>query len=168
MKRFAAMAALSVALSANTVWAQDDDEAMLVPIKRMSLETALTVAQASIEACREEGVQVAVTVVDRGGHAQVVLRDVLTPDVALSISKSKAYTAMAFNVATSQMQDRARSPIAYIDGLAFFAGGVPIQAGGELVGAVGVSGAPSGETDEKCAQAGVDAVSDDLEMAADE
>ena len=45
------------------------------------------------------------------------------------------------------------------------AGGLPIQVGGALVGAVGVSGAPSGITDEECAQAGIDAVLDDLEMS---
>ena len=50
-------------------------------------------------------------------------------------------------------------------GIIMSAGGVPIQVGGSLVGAVGVSGAPSGETDEQCAQAGVDAVLDDLEMS---
>jgi uncharacterized protein GlcG (DUF336 family) len=54
--------------------------------------------------------------------------------------------------------------LAYIDGLAMFAGGVPIQAAGVLVGAVGVSGAPSGETDEECARAGVAAVQDDLDL----
>ena len=45
------------------------------------------------------------------------------------------------------------------------AGGVPIQAGGRMLGGVGVSGAPSGETDEACAEAGVEAVIDDLEMS---
>lgn len=45
------------------------------------------------------------------------------------------------------------------------AGGVPIQVGGSLLGGVGVSGAPSGETDQECAQAGVDAVQTDLEMS---
>ena len=45
------------------------------------------------------------------------------------------------------------------------AGGVPINAGGSILGAIGVSGAPSGEVDEACAQAGIDAISDDLEMA---
>jgi uncharacterized protein GlcG (DUF336 family) len=44
------------------------------------------------------------------------------------------------------------------------AGGLPIQAGGQLLGAVGVSGAPSGKTDEECAQAGMDTIIDDLEM----
>jgi len=41
---------------------------------------------------------------------------------------------------------------------------MPIQAGGELVGAIGVSGAPSGQTDERCARKGLEAISEDLEL----
>lgn len=144
-----------------------EEQPLLVSTKRLSLDTALKIAQETIAACRKEGVQIAVTVLDRGGHAQVVLRDVLAPDLPLTISHQKAYTALSFNVATSALADRASSPLAWTDGLAMFPGGLPIQAGGELVGAVGVSGAPSGTTDEACAQAGIDAVSDDLEMAGD-
>ncbi|QKT04192.1 heme-binding protein [Ectothiorhodospiraceae bacterium 2226] len=142
------------------------NQPVAVDVKRLSMESALTVAQATIEACREEGVQVGVTVVDRGGHPQVVLRDVLAPDLTLTISQQKAYTAMSFNAATSAMEDRFTSPfsVGKVEGLVFSAGGVPIQAGGTLYGAVGVSGAPSGETDEKCARAGVAAIMDDLEM----
>ena len=51
-----------------------------------------------------------------------------------------------------------------VGGLVIGAGGLPIRAGGELVGGIGVSGAPSGQTDERCAQAGFDAISDDLEL----
>lgn len=137
---------------------------LLVPQKRMSMETALRVAQATVEACRKEGVQIAATVVDRAGQPQVVLRDVLAPELTLTISKQKAYTAVAFNAATSQLQDRANTAVGRVDGLVMSAGGLPILAGGELVGAVGVSGAPSGETDEKCAAAGVAAVQDDLDL----
>jgi len=147
-----------------------DKEPVLVNIKRMSLETALRVAQAAIKQCRKEGVQIGVTVLDRGGHPQVVLRDVLAPDLTLTISREKAYTALSFNAATSTMekQQRFTTPfsVGKVPGLVFSAGGVPITAGGSLVGAVGVSGAPSGDTDEKCARAGVDAVSADLEMSA--
>jgi uncharacterized protein GlcG (DUF336 family) len=142
-----------------------DEPPLLVPIKRLSLETALSIARHSVEACRKEGVQIAVAVLDRGGHAQVVLRDVLAPDLTLTISRQKAYTALSFNVSTSALADRANTPLGHINGLAMFPGGVPVQAGGELLGAVGVSGAPSGVTDEACARAGVEAVADDLEMA---
>lgn len=144
-----------------------EDQPLLIPVKRLSLETALRIARATLEACREKGFQIGVTVVDRGGHPQVVLRDVLAPDLTLIISRQKAYTALSFNTPTSSLGNRANSPLSYVDGLAMFAGGIPVQAAGELVGAVGVSGAPAGEMDEECAKAGVDAVADDLAFAAD-
>lgn len=127
-------------------------------------------AKASITACRKEGVQIAVTVIDRGGHPQVILRDVLAQDLTLTISKQKAYTAMSFNTATSLMGDRFTEPfsIGKVEGLVMSAGGLPINAGGNILGGIGVSGAPSGKTDEKCAQAGIDAISDDIEMAIEE
>jgi len=143
-----------------------EDEKMTVNIKRLTMESALRIAQGAIAACRKEGVQIAVTVVDRGGHAQVVLRDVLAMDITLPISKQKAHTAMAFNTTLSQMQDRFTKPylVPKLDGLILGAGGVPINVGGNIMGGIGVAGSPSGETDEKCAQAGLDAVLPDLEM----
>jgi len=148
----------------------EDEQPVLVNIKRMSLDIALKLAQAAIAQCRKEGVQVAVTVVDRGGHPQVVLRDVLAQDFALEVSLQKAYTAMTFNSATSTMTDRFIDPfsIGKIQGIVLSAGGIPINAGGNIIGGVGVSGAPSGLTDEKCAKAGLDAVLDDLEMSISE
>jgi len=155
------------AIAAVPASAQDSDQPLLVNIKRMSLDTALRVAKATIDACRKEGVQIAVTVVDRGGHPQVILRDVLAPDITVKISKQKAHTAMAFNAATSTLEDRFTKPfsVGKVEGLLFSAGGVPIQASGSIIGGVGVSGAPSGQLDEACASAGIEAITDDLEMA---
>lgn len=143
-----------------------EEPQMTVSIKRLKMETALRIAQAAIEQCRKEGVQIAVTVVDRGGHAQVVLRDVLAMDITLPISKQKAHTAMAFNTPLSEMEGRFTKPfqVPKLDGLVVSAGGIPINIGGTIMGGVGVSGAPSGETDEKCAKAGLAAVQADLEM----
>ena len=139
---------------------------VLVSIKRMSLDTALKAAHAALEACRKEGVQVAVTVIDRGGHPQVVLRDVLAPDLTLKVSRGKAYAAMSFVTPTSQLEGRFAKPYGppSVGEVVIAAGGLPIRAGGELVGGIGVSGAPSGQTDERCAQAGFDAISEDLEL----
>jgi uncharacterized protein GlcG (DUF336 family) len=152
-------AALAAPAAAQTSGAQP----VLVPIKRMSLDTA----RAAIEACRKEGVQIAVTVVDRGGHPQAVLRDVLAPDLTLRVSRAKAYAAVSFVTPTSQLASRFSHPFdpPAVGGIVVTAGGVPIQAGGELVGAIGVSGAPSGEIDERCARAGFDAIVEDLEFA---
>lgn len=148
-------------------WPDDDGPPLVVPIKRLSLDAALRVARASIDACRKRGVQIAVTVVDRGGHPQAVLRDALAPDVTLTVSHKKAYTAMAFNTATSSLEGRFTNPfsVAKVDALLMSAGGVPVQAGGVLLGAVGVSGAPSGTIDEDCANAGVQAIAEDLEFS---
>lgn len=141
------------------------DEPMMVQVKRLSLDTATKVAQAAVAACREKGIQIGVTVVDRDGTVQVTLRDTIAPPITLPISKGKAVAAVNFSVATSDLADRANTPIGRVPGLVMSAGGIPIQAGGAMVGGVGVSGAPSGETDAECAQAGIDAVADDLELA---
>ena len=149
----------------STAGAAVAEEAMMVSVKRLSLDTAQTMAQGAIAACQKEGIQIGVTVVDRNGIPQVVMRDTVAPPITLPISKGKAYAAAMFNVPSSQLGDRANSPIGRVPGLVMSAGAVPIQVGGNLLGAIGVSGAPSGTTDEMCAQAGLEAVQDDLEMA---
>lgn len=142
------------------------EESMTITVKRIKMETALRIAEAAIKQCRKEGVQIAVTVVDRSGHEIVVLRDVLAMDITLPISKQKAHTALAFNTPLSQMEGRFKKPyqVPKMDGLMISAGGVPISVGGALMGGIGVSGAPSGEIDEKCANAGLNAVKEDLEL----
>lgn len=155
-----------LASGAAGVAAAESEHPPVINIKRLSLEMAEKAAQAAIEQCRKEGVQIAVTVIDRGGHPQAILRDVLAMDLTLEISRQKAYTAMSFNSPTSQLAGRFTQPfsVAKLDGLMPSAGGVPITAGGTILGGIGVSGAPSGETDEKCARAGMQAIEADLEM----
>lgn len=143
---------------------QAADQPLTVDIKRLSMEAALKAAKTAVETCRAKGIQVGVTVVDRGGNPQVVLRDVLAPDLTLKISKMKAYTAISFTSATSVLESRGKGALGTVPGLFMGAGGVPIEAGGKIYGAIGVSGAPSGKTDEECAEAGAKAVQADLEF----
>ncbi|WP_026290017.1 GlcG/HbpS family heme-binding protein [Thioalkalivibrio sulfidiphilus] len=166
MKMIRSLLAGAVILGAGAVAVAQADAPVTVDIKRLSLEMANRIALATIEACRAEGVNVAVTVVDRGGHPQVVMRDTLAMDLTLEISRQKAYTAMSFNAPLSQMEDRFTRPfsVGKVQGIVFSAGGLPIHAAGSIVGGVGVSGAPSGELDEKCAAAGLEAVQIDLDM----
>ena len=159
MKKLIAALALTVATSPAVA-----EEEMVVNIKRLSMETTQQMAMAAIEACRKEGINVGVTVVDRNGIPQVMLRDTLAAHLTIEISKRKAYTAANFNAATSTLEDRADTAVGRFDDLIMSAGGVPINVGGFIYGGIGVSGAPSGETDEMCAQAGLDAVAEDLEM----
>lgn len=173
VKRWVAVSAAVLGLTAGAVIgpavaqsAEQSHQPMLISVKRMSMETALRIAQGAIKACRAKGLQVAVTVVDRSGEPQVVLRDVLAPVLTLTVSRQKAFTALSFNSPTSALEHRFKSAnsVGKVRGLVFSAGGVPIDAAGSVLGAVGVSGSPRGTTDEECARAGVAAVRTDLEM----
>lgn len=156
---------VSVVLTAAMALPVQAEEPMVVQVNRVTADVATTIAKASMDACREMGIPVSVTVVDRNGIPQVQMRDTMAPPVSWGISQKKAYTAVMFNVKGSDLESRANSPLQTMgEGLAFMAGSVPIKAGGKLYGAIGVSGAPDGMDDEKCAAAGLDAVLMDLEM----
>ena len=160
------LGALSIAASSPAYPATHTEQPLTVNIKRLSLDTALRIGKAAIDKCRKEGVSISVTVIDRGGNVQVVLRDTLAMEVSVPISRKKAYTAMEFNSPTSAMKDRftGNYDVPKIDDLLVSAGGIPINIAGSIIGGIGVSGAPSGLTDEACAKAGLAAVQDDLEM----
>lgn len=140
---------------------------VVVKIPRLTVEASEKLAHAAMENCRKQGIQISVTVVDRSGDPMVVLRDTLAPRISLEISHQKANTAVNFNAATSAMANRFTQPfsVGKVEGLVFSAGGVPIEAAGNIVGAVGVSGAATGEQDEACAQAGISAIQFELESA---
>lgn len=138
-------------------------------IRLMTPETALKAASAALASCRSAGFQVAVAVVDRSGQIQVVLRDrfagMHTPDTAVN----KAWTAASFKMNTTALAQAtqagtASSGIRSIPRVTALGGGLLIEAAGAPYGAIGISGAPSGELDDKCARAGLDAILDDLNM----
>ncbi len=154
-------------LTAGPTMAQSSAPRVLFNLPRLSMDTALRMAQAAITACRKAGVNVTVTVVDRSGHPQVVLRDTLAMNLSLVVSRDKAYTAMTFDTPTSRLEHRFpdRYSVPKEPGIIISAGGLPITAAGSIIGGIGVSGSPSGVTDEQCAQAGLDAVRTDIEMS---
>ena len=147
--------------------AQAADVPVIVEIPRLTVEAAEKMARAALDACRKEGIQIGVTVVDRSGDPMAVLRDTLAPRITLEISKQKANTAVNFNAATSAMENRFTQPfsVGKIDGLVFSAGGLPIEAAGNIIGAIGISGAATGAQDEACAKAGIQAIQFELESA---
>jgi uncharacterized protein GlcG (DUF336 family) len=141
----------------------------VVTYKSLAPDVAFDLARAALQQCRKEGYQVAVVVTDRFGAPLVELRDRYTPVGALDIAKGKAWTSATFTRNTSDfvkaMKDGAiGAGLAGLPGVTPLAGGVVIQAGGSLLGAVGVAGAPGGDKDEACAKAGVDAVQEKLEF----
>ena len=124
----AAVSVLSVAVVQPSLAVTGTGQPLTVNIKRLSLDTALRIGKAAIEKCRKEGISITVTVIDRGGHPQVVLRDTLAMDVSIPISLKKAYTAMEFNSPTSAMDDRFKGlyNVPKVDELLISAGGIPI------------------------------------------
>ena len=139
-------------------------------VKLLTPETALKAAQAALARCRTSGYQVAVAVTDRMGVVQVLLRDRFagphTPDTAAA----KAYTAVSFRTNTTELAEatqsgKAQSGIRHRPGVAAVGGGMMIEAGGSLLGAIGVSGAPGAREDDACAAAGIAAIRDELELS---
>lgn len=156
---------LSLLIASGGAMAKEDP--VVVKIPRLTLEAAGKIAHGAVEACRKQGIQIGVTVVDRSGDAMVFLRDTLAPKVTIEISRQKAFTAVNFNAPLSSMENRFSKPfsVGKVDGLVFSAGGLPIEAAGNIVGAVGVSGAATGEQDEACALEGIKTIQFELESA---
>ncbi len=137
--------------------------------RTLTPETALKAAQAALAKCRADGFQVAVAVADRAGVAQVLLRDRYAGAHTLDTARAKAWTAASFRNSTANLADdtqpgKASSGIRQLPGVVAVAGGLVIEAGGSLAGAIGVSGAPGGVADEICARAGIQAISEDLDF----
>jgi uncharacterized protein GlcG (DUF336 family) len=153
---------LSTSFATGTTKAEEE---ALFSSQSLTPETALAAASAALEKCRTEGFQVAVAVVDRMGILQVLLRDryagAHTPDTA----KGKAWTATSFRTNTSDLMEvtqsgQAQSGVRQVPGALMIGGGLIIEAAGSLVGAIGVSGTPGGESDDLCAAAGIEAIED--------
>jgi uncharacterized protein GlcG (DUF336 family) len=127
--------------------------------KNVSMALALAIIQGTIEQCTKDGYKVSVTIVDKGGNVAAQLRGDGTSPHAMEFSRLKAYTARIRNQTSLQtmkeLEDPARAPLRQIPGLVGIGGGVPIKAGNETIGGIGVSGAPGGEKDEACANAGL-------------
>ena len=137
--------------------------------RSLTPETALRAAQAALQACRNAGYQVAVAIVDRGGITQVLLRDRFAGPHTVEIATNKAWTAVTFKQDTISLGQASRpdgpaAPIRNFARVVVMGGGVPIEAAGSLLGAIGVSGAPGGEADDMCAKAGIDDIRQDIEF----
>ena len=167
MRKTLLRAALAGALSAGLGLAHAQDATY--NIRALTPETALKAAQAALKSCRDGGYQVAVAVVDRSGLAQVMLRDryagAHTPKTAIG----KAWTAVSFRSSTTGLAEisqpgKPSSGLRNLPNVVALGGGVPIEAGGSILGGIGVSGAPSADIDEKCAKAGIIAIKDALEF----
>jgi uncharacterized protein GlcG (DUF336 family) len=140
----------------------------VVSVKLMTLELAVDIARGAIDACRKDGYQISVVVVDRSGRTQVVMRDVFANQFLTQLAQGKASAVVLSNTSSSALRKN-RADIAaelnLLDDLLVLDGGLPITVAGSMIGAVGVSGAPGGDLDEACAQQGIDGVQERLDFA---
>jgi uncharacterized protein GlcG (DUF336 family) len=138
-------------------------------IRVLTPEAAQKAVNAALAECRKAGYQVAVAVVDRSGITQALIRDRFAGAHTPGVATDKAWTAASFRTDTTELArltqpGSAQSGLRSVPRVAAFGGGLMIQAGGTLVGAIGVSGAPGGDADDACAKAGIAAIRDDLEL----
>jgi len=135
--------------------------------KNLSLELANQIAAGAVAACQASGYAVTATVVDRAGGVRAVQRADNAGAHTLAASQQKAWTsASAKNTTLAMMEGAQKNPAAAnlvdIPGFLLLGGGVPVKVGNEVIGAVGVGGAPGGQLDEQCALAALDKVKDAL------
>jgi uncharacterized protein GlcG (DUF336 family) len=141
----------------------------LITYKSLSPELALDLARVVLAECRRRGYQVAVAVVDRFGVTQVMLRDRFAGPHTPSTASGKAWTAATFRTNTTELHavsqpGMMQAGIRNLPGAVIIGGGIIIESGGSLVGAVGVSGAPGGDADDACAKTGIAAIQDKLDF----
>jgi uncharacterized protein GlcG (DUF336 family) len=141
----------------------------LVAYKTLGPEIALDLARAALAECRQRGYQVAVAVVDRFGVTQVVLRDRFAGPHTPATATGKAWTAVSFRTNTTDLvaltqPGTPQAGVRDLAGVVVLGGGIMVQAGGSLLGAIGVSGAPGGEADDACAKAGIASIQDKIDF----
>ena len=139
----------------------------VVTVATISLEAAQKAAAESLRKCQADGYRISVTVVDRSGTSVVTARADGAGPHTLDSSRRKAYSAVSLRESTRKLAEiQAGSPELRALGnmnesILLLAGGFPIRIGGEIVGGIGVGGAPGGPLDEACARAGLRAIGAD-------
>lgn len=153
---------LAILLAASVVQAQTTAPAVRTE-KNISLALANQIAAEAVAACAANGYNVAATVVDRAGTVRAVQRADNAGPHTLASSERKAWTsASAKNATQAMMEGSQKNPaganLVYLPGVLLLGGGVPVKSGNDVIGAVGVGGAPGGHLDEQCANAALEKV----------
>jgi uncharacterized protein GlcG (DUF336 family) len=135
-------------------------------LARKDLAAALAIATTAADLCKSQGYTVSVTVVGRNGEIILQMRGDNAPPHTVENSFRKAYSARTFRVPSGELvtrvKDNPTAPFVHLSNVVAAQGALPIKAGDDVIGAVGVSGAPGGEKDEVCAKAGIDKAADTL------
>jgi uncharacterized protein GlcG (DUF336 family) len=161
---FAVVTGLAVLTSVD---ARAADPLPTVTYKLLPAALALEAAQAALAACKAQGYNVSVSVADRLGLSQILIVGDGASPTGRTLAPRKAYTSAVRRITTGELNQRvsvpgAFNPLQFDPQLTIERGGVPINVDKETIGAIAVSGAPGGDKDEACAQAGIAKISEHL------
>ena len=136
--------------------------------KNVSMAMAQAIIAATVEQCTKDGYKVSVVIVDKAGQIAASLRGDGTNPHTMEFAKMKAYTSRTRGQTSLEFMKLSMATpegglLRQIPGIVAIGGGVPIKAGNEVIGGIGVSGAAGGEKDEVCANAGIAKVAAALE-----
>jgi uncharacterized protein GlcG (DUF336 family) len=141
--------------------------AALIMHKYLPLAVAKTIVEESIAACAAKGYATSAVVVDGDGETLVAMHGDGAPVHTMENARRKAYTAMTFKQTTAEYAKKLADPnsVAHqqvtLPNVVAIPGGVPIKAGNDVIGGVGLSGSPG--VDEDCVNVGLDKVKDQLQ-----
>ena len=139
--------------------------AQLPVTKVLTMDVAESIAQGAMTKCRADGYKVTVLVVDAMNSPKAMIRDDGAAPSTAEVAKMKATATMLYNRPsgpTTPPPAGQPNPPATIPGTINAQGAVPIKVGEQTIGAVAVSGAPGGDRDAACANAGISKVADKL------
>ncbi len=136
---------------------------VLIAPRTISLDAAQKLASTAIESCRKGGYNITVVVLDASGRVRVQLHDDKAGPHTIENANRKAYTSLTFRSNTNDCAKRNEGrPAPMLNNITLGQGGIVIKAGNDIVGAVGVSGAPGGDKDQVCAEAGIATIASGL------
>jgi uncharacterized protein GlcG (DUF336 family) len=141
--------------------------AALITHKYLPLAVAKSLVEESIAACTAKGYATSAVVVDADGETIVAMHGDGAPPHTMENARRKAYTAMSFRQTTAEYAKKLSDPnsVAHqqvtLPNVIAIPGGVPIKAGNDVIGGIGLSGSPG--VDEDCINVGMDKVKDQIQ-----
>jgi uncharacterized protein GlcG (DUF336 family) len=148
-------------LSASSTSLFAAEESAIIELRMLSHQVAHSIVLAAVQYCTKRGYKVSASVVDRNGNLAAFLRDPLSGPHTVKVSQRKAFTSATSQMSTAELS--LRPDLSFAPDMLLIVGGLPISFNGHFYGGVAVSGATP-EIDEKCAEAGIEAVSNTMDF----
>ncbi len=135
-------------------------QAQLPTRKVITLQVAERIAEVAAQSCTSKGYRVSVLVVDDAGRTVAFLRGDGADNAGQEIARGKATAVLVMRAPSGPPPGAppGAAGMPNIGGMLNVQGALPIWVNQDLIGAVAVAGAPGGDKDAACAQAGIDAV----------